>query len=102
MPEWIWSGVVGVLFVGVVAALGKGYVARIQALEQRWENSSSAVLAEKVRKLELEYQTMHLWKNSILPQQMEQGYDNIYKLLERIERDVIRRLDRIEKKQDGS
>lgn len=103
MPEWMWAIVIGVVLVGLIAYIRHTDDRRFEALEERFQaiGNASEVLKEKVRNLEIDYNTMHLWKNSALPLQMENGYKNFHSVMERIERDLSRRLDRIEKHLNG-
>lgn len=101
IPEWLWSIIVGVVVVGLVAALRSSDTRRLADLEKRVSDSAPDVLREKVRRLEQDYQTMHLWKNSVLPMEMRQGYSNAHSVMGRIERELKHRIERIEKFLNG-
>lgn len=61
-------------------------------------SSEQAVIAEKVRALESDYFLLHEHKNIRLPLLFAQQYENITGLVGRIEAEINRRLDWLERK----
>lgn len=67
---------------------------RFDDLGKKINESSHAVIIEKVRNLEQDYGLMHQWKNVMLPAQFERQNENFTNLM----KEIVKRLDRIEHK----
>lgn len=57
-----------------------------------------AELQVKSRRMEADYQVQHDWKTKIFPQMQVQQNENIFNVVYRIESDMNRRMERVEKK----
>ena len=60
-----------------------------------------ARMDEKIKHLEDNYETLHQWKNVIFQQIIERQTVNLMNVFDRIEKDIDRRLVRIEKHLNG-
>lgn len=102
--EQVLAALVAVLMI-LLAVVAYFWKERERRNERNYENlaklieeHSPKVLTEKVRNVENRQESMHLWKNSTLPQQLETMSGNLYETIRRVEHNVATRLDRIETK----
>lgn len=61
-------------------------------------NTTQAVLAEKVRTLERNYELMHTWKNVMLPEQLARLCENNLNLFKQMEGELKHRMAQLERK----
>lgn len=82
--------------VGIVRAHGKTD-REFQSDTGKWQAGAD----EKFKHLLDDYETLHQWKNVMLPQSFERQNSNILNVVDRMEKDINRRLERIEKHLNG-
>lgn len=97
-----WIAIVGIAVVVVLAAIAairrhakNDIDFQTDVIRHRSSND------EKVKRLAADYELLHAFKNSALPELFERYNKNIYNVLDRVEKDINRRLERIEKHMDG-
>jgi hypothetical protein len=83
--------------LAVIRAHGKKDL-EFQGSTDRWQAGAD----EKIKRLLDDYETLHQWKNVMLPQSFERQSANILNVVDRMEKDINRRLERIEKHLNGA
>lgn len=89
--------IVGLIIIGLVSYIWHDMARRVRELAAKVDSSTQAVLAVKVKRLEGDYFLLHSWKNSILPDTLTRQSENILNVMHRIEGEVQRRIDRLER-----
>lgn len=95
--EWL-LGLAISLIGALIAVIWHQLNTRIEVISNQVKFSDQAVLSEKVKNLEMDYELLHQWKNVILDQKFERQSENFMGVLRRIEIDTGRRLDYLERK----
>ena len=97
-----WIALAGILLTAVFFVVG---ILRYHASKDRQfqdeTGKEQAKTAEKIRRLEGDYELLHQWKNIRFQEALERQSANVLNVIDRIEKDVNRRLDRIEKHLNG-
>lgn len=113
LPEWTNQGeanvsmfhiifsAIFVVFSTLVGIIWRDLNTKVTEATKAIRDSSAAVLAEKVRRLEVDYQLLHMWKNTIYPEIEARQYENIMRIVHRIESEQNKRLDRLERFANG-
>lgn len=94
--DWLFTGSGFTLVAVLIGVIWKDLHRRIAEMSAKFDLSSQAVLSEKVKHLETDYGLLHLWKNSVLPQQFERQNENIINTVRQIEGDLTRRINRLD------
>lgn len=89
--------IVGLIIIGLVSYIWHDMVRRVRELAAKVDASTQAVLSVKVKRLEADYQLLHMWKNSIFPDVESRQSASIFSVVHRIEGELQRRIDRIER-----
>lgn len=97
-----WIALAGIILTAALFVFG---VLRYHASQDRRFQDATGKeqvkTAEKIRRLEGDYELLHQWKNVMLPQVLERQSANVLNVVDRMEKDINRRLDRIEKHLNG-
>lgn len=97
MSTEVFVTVAATVVCALVAYIWHDLVKRVRELTNMINTSTQAVLAEKIRRLEGDYRLLHMWKNSVFPSIQTQHSKNILNVVYRIEAEVQRRLDKLER-----
>jgi len=98
MSSEAWIALAFGVIVSLVGFIWRDLKSRVDKVDDKVSESTQAALAEKVRRLEIDYRNLHDFKTHILPEQFKNHGQNFENQVDRIAGDISRRVDRLERK----
>ena len=100
VSDWIALGGLAVTVVLFCVAIVRAHGNKDREFQQK-TGETHAAMDVKIKHLQDDYELLHKFKNVMLPDMFERSNGQFVNLLDRVEKDINRRLERIEKHLNG-